>query len=120
MTDPTHETDVLLIAHVHNRPGVLAKIAGIFYRRGLNIRTLTATATREPDVSKVVVRVAGRRPELERLVPAIGNLVDVLTVEMHAVDDARARELCPIELLIDTVARFETSATGGDPNSPKM
>jgi acetolactate synthase regulatory subunit len=72
--------DALIIATVHDRPGLLARMASMFYRRGLNIRTLCVEPTARPEISRVTVRVAGPERELTRLVPAIGNLVDVLDV----------------------------------------
>lgn len=92
MTD--HPSDSILIAHVHDRPGVLAKIASMFYRRALNIRTLTVGGTQRAGVSKMVVRVAGARAEIERLATAIDNLVDVLAVELANGTALRAQELC--------------------------
>jgi acetolactate synthase small subunit len=83
MTD-ARPADQLLIITVHSRPGVLARIANAFYRRGLNIRTLTVDETDEPEQARIVVRLAARREEMERLVPAIANLVDVLDVALRA------------------------------------
>jgi acetolactate synthase regulatory subunit len=75
-------TDALIIADVHDRPGVLARMASMFYRRGLNVRTLNVQPTERPEISRVTVRLAGPRRELARLVPAIGNLVDILDVTL--------------------------------------
>ena len=98
MTEREHEADVLLVIYVHSRPGVLAKIASMFYRRGLNIRTLTVGDGHEPGLAKITVRVEGPRAELERLVPALANLVDVLTVDMTALAATRAHELCLVRV----------------------
>jgi acetolactate synthase-1/3 small subunit len=76
-----HDRAVLVI-HVHDRPGALAKIANVFYRRGLNIRTLTVGPTDEPDQSRMEVAAGGRRADWERIALAIGNLVDVVSVEL--------------------------------------
>ena len=96
--DLLEDADVILVIYVHNRPGVLAKIASMFHRRGLNIRTLTVGTTHEAELSKIVVRVAGRRPELERLVPSVANLVDVLSVELSDAMALRAQELCLVRV----------------------
>jgi acetolactate synthase-1/3 small subunit len=84
----------ILIAYVHDRPGVLTKIAAIFYRRGLNIRTLTVGSTAKAEVSKIVFRVAGGDEELQRLMLSVDNLVDVITVDIKEDTEATARELC--------------------------
>ena len=80
MVDRSVEERFLLAVYVHNRPGVLAKIAGAFYRRGINICALSARPTREPELSKVLVRTAAPRAEIERVAAALRNLIDVLSV----------------------------------------
>ena len=76
----TAETE--LVAILHDRPGVLAKIAGACYRRGLNIAALTVGPTDEAERSRLVARVRGNRGEVARLGLALENLVDVLSVEI--------------------------------------
>src|SRR5262245_34719086 len=97
MPDPRID-DVVFVMYVHSRPGVLAKIASMFYRRGLNIGTLTVGATREPELSKMVARVSGARGELERVALAIDNLVDVLSVELADGAALPAHELCLVRV----------------------
>ena len=74
--------DATLVIDAHSRPGVLAKIANMFYRRGLNIRTLTVDTTDEPEMAQIVIHVAGDRAELQRLTLSIGNLIDVVSVAL--------------------------------------
>ena len=40
---------------VENRPGVLARIAGLFARRAFNINSLSVSPTERPDISRVTV-----------------------------------------------------------------
>ena len=40
---------------VENRPGVLARIAGLFARRAFNINSLSVSPTERPDISRVAV-----------------------------------------------------------------
>jgi acetolactate synthase-1/3 small subunit len=82
MAEDYNTPDVSLLIYVHNRPGVLAKVASTFHRRAMNIQTLTVEPTEQPERSKMVVRVAAPRPDLERVALAIDNLVDVLSVEL--------------------------------------
>src|SRR5215472_5072408 len=98
MVDPANPVDGVLVIYAHSRPGVLAKIANHFYRRALNIRTLTAGTTHTPELSKIVVRVAGRRTELDRVAKALDNLVDVLSVELSDLAAQPAQELCLIRI----------------------
>ena len=44
---------------VENKPGVLARIAGLFSRRGFNIDTLAVGPTEDPNISRVTMTVDG-------------------------------------------------------------
>jgi len=114
------QIDVILVLYVHNRPGVLAKIASLFYRRGLNIRTLTVGSTHEAGMSKIVVRVAGPEAELRRLVPALGNLVDVLSVELCDAAAVRAQELCLVRIAVADRARRDALLAAAAPFQPTL
>lgn len=114
------EIDVILVLYVHNRPGVLAKIASLFYRRGLNIRTLTVGTTHEAELSKIVVRVAGPEAELRRLVPALGNLVDVLSVELSDAAAVRAQELCLVRVAVGDRAQRDALLAAAAPFQPTL
>ena len=75
-----------LILLVHDRPGALAKIANVFSRRGLNIRTLSVTPSATADHSRIVVGVDGACGDWQRVALAIGNLIDVVAVEVGGGD----------------------------------
>ena len=108
----------ILITYVHDRPGVLTKIASIFYRRNMNIRTLTVGGTATPEVSKIVFRVSGETAELQRLMLSVGNLIDVIAFDIQEDTIETARELCLArvacgqnhsdEALRAALSRFET------------
>ena len=51
----THTITVL----VENKPGVLARVSGLFARRGYNIESLTVSITDDPNVSRMTIVVAG-------------------------------------------------------------
>ena len=91
MVDRLAEDRVVLIVYAHNRPGVLAKIAGAFYRRGMNICALSARPTREPELSTIRVRVVAPRAQIERVAAALRNLIDVLSVALSNPPDPSAR-----------------------------
>jgi acetolactate synthase I/III small subunit len=91
----------ILIAYVHDKPGVLTKLASIFYRRGINIRTLTVAGTANAEISKIVFRVEGDHGEVNRLMLSVANLIDVISAEVKDDTGYTARELC--------VARVKTA-----------
>jgi acetolactate synthase-1/3 small subunit len=84
----------ILVATVHDKPGVLTKIASIFYRRGMNIITLTVGQTAQQNISKIVFRVVGESNELKRLMLSVENMVDVVAVDIQPDNAETARELC--------------------------
>lgn len=88
----------ILIAYVHDRPGVLTKIASIFYRRNMNIRTLTVGNTSAPEISKIVFRVYGEAEELNRLMLSVDNLIDVISIDIYDDNATTARELCLVRV----------------------
>ena len=42
---------------VEDKPGVLARIAGLFSRRGFNIESLAVGPTEHPDISRMTIAV---------------------------------------------------------------
>jgi acetolactate synthase-1/3 small subunit len=75
-------TTVDLTALVHDRPGVLARIANVFYRRGINILTLDVGPSALDDHAQLRARVGAPLGEAERIAHALRNLVDVVSVEL--------------------------------------
>ena len=67
-------------ALVRNRSGVLLRVAGLFARRGYNIRSLTVSETEHPEFSRMTV-VAEVEPEQVKQVEAqLLKLEDVIKV----------------------------------------
>jgi acetolactate synthase-1/3 small subunit len=84
----THDRDsepltVDLTALVHDRPGVLARIANVFYRRGIDILTLDVGPSTLAEHARLHARVGTRLAEAERIAHALRNLVDVVSVELE-------------------------------------
>ena len=52
---------------VENRPGVLARIAGLFARRAFNINSLSVSPTERPDISRVTVTADVEAVPLEQI-----------------------------------------------------
>ncbi|MDR0837524.1 MAG: acetolactate synthase small subunit [Propionibacteriaceae bacterium] len=66
---------------VSNRPGVLARVASLFSRRGFNIESLTVGPTLDPDISRmtVVVQVESALA-LEQIVKQLAKLIEVFKI----------------------------------------
>ena len=77
---------------VENRPGVLARIAGLFARRGFNIDSLAVCATEDPTVSRMTVVTIGDERQLEQIIKQLNKLIDVINIFDHTGDDLVERE----------------------------
>lgn len=65
---------------VENKPGVLARIAGLFSRRGFNIDSLAVGPTEHDDISRMTVVVDVEDLPLEQVTKQLNKLVEVLKV----------------------------------------
>ena len=99
----THTITVL----VENRPGVLARVSGLFARRGYNIESLTVSITEDPDVSRMTIVVAGDSDVLEQITKQLHKLIDVLKVFDYLDTPMLERELALIKVTVDYDRRVE-------------
>ena len=67
----THTLSVL----VENKPGVLARIAGLFSRRGFNIESLAVGPTEHDEVSRMTIVVNVEDSPLEQVTKQLNKLV---------------------------------------------
>jgi acetolactate synthase I/III small subunit len=74
--DERHTLSVL----VENKPGVLARIAGLFSRRGFNIHSLAVGPTEDPYISRMTIVVATPQHALEQVTKQLNKLVHVLKI----------------------------------------
>ena len=65
---------------VENRPGVLARIAGLFARRAFNINSLSVSPTERPDISRVTVTADVEEVPLEQIIKQLNKLLHVLKI----------------------------------------
>jgi acetolactate synthase-1/3 small subunit len=78
---------------VENRPGVLARIAGLFARRGFNIDTLAVGPTEDPDVSRVTLTLDGALHPIDQVTKQLHKLVNVIKIRDMEPGETIAREL---------------------------
>lgn len=83
---------------VENKPGVLARTAGLFARRGFNIDSLTVSATEDPDTSRMTIVVNGPADILEQIQKQLYKLIDVIKVLDHTEDSIVSRELALVKV----------------------
>jgi acetolactate synthase-1/3 small subunit len=65
---------------VENKPGVLARIAGLFSRRGFNIDSLAVGPTEDPEVSRMTIVVALEDSPLEQVTKQLNKLIEVIKI----------------------------------------
>lgn len=91
----------VFVTWVHDRPGVLTRVASAFFRRGINIINLTVGATHIDGVSKMVIRTSGSARELDQLARYIDREVDVLEVQLQDPEVDMVAELCSVRVGAD-------------------
>ena len=80
----------ILSVLVENRPGVLARVASLFARRGFNIFSLAVAPAEEDTMSRITIVVDVERSPLEQIVKQLFKLVEVIKISeldpRHAVE----------------------------------
>ncbi|MDO9097916.1 MAG: acetolactate synthase small subunit [Candidatus Methanoperedens sp.] len=92
---------------VENKPGVLARVAGLFSRRGFNIESLAVGVTENPDTSRMTVVVSGDDRILEQVMKQLNKLIDVIRVSDIPPEESVNRELALIKVGVDSTTRAE-------------
>jgi acetolactate synthase-1/3 small subunit len=92
---------------VHNQPGVLARIAGLFSRRGFNIESLAVGMTDKSEVSRMTIVVDGDEYIIEQVTKQLNKLVDVIKVNVITANDSVQRELILFKVHVTASTRSE-------------
>ncbi|HZN84656.1 MAG TPA: acetolactate synthase small subunit [Mycobacterium sp.] len=101
MTVNTHTLSVL----VEDKPGVLARVASLFSRRGFNIQSLAVGATEQKDMSRMTIVVSVEDSPLEQITKQLNKLVNVIKIVEQDVDNSVDRELALIKVRADATTR---------------
>ncbi len=83
---------------VHNRPGVLSRIAQVFARRGFNIDSLVVSAAHKPGFSRMTIVSLGDLNSLDQIIKQLNKLVDVVRAAEHVSGESVVRELALIKV----------------------
>lgn len=100
---PKHTLSVL----VENKPGVLARVAGLFSRRAFNIHSLAVGQTEHPDISRITVVVDVEEHPLEQVTKQLNKLVHVLKIVELERDRSVQRDLLLVKVRADARQRTE-------------
>ena len=85
---------------VEDRPGVLARVAGLFSRRGFNIDSLAVGPTEVDGVSRMTIRVDAAEIALEQVTKQLNKLIHVLKIVELEDDTAVERELQLVKVAV--------------------
>jgi acetolactate synthase-1/3 small subunit len=103
----THTLSVL----TENKPGVLARVAGLFSRRGFNIESLAVGATEHPDVSRMTIVVSVDELPLEQVTKQLNKLINVIKIVELEPSTAVRRELLLVKVRADATVRSQVLET---------
>jgi acetolactate synthase-1/3 small subunit len=92
---------------VENQPGVLARVAGLFSRRGFNIESLAVGTTEVDDVSRMTIVLDAAAQPLEQVTKQLNKLVNVLKIVELGHDGAVDREIALIKVAAASETRGE-------------
>src|SRR6476469_8603497 len=90
---------------VENKPGVLARIAGLFSRRGFNITTLAVGPTDDPSLSRITLTLDGALHPIDQVTKQLHKLVNVIKIRDLEPEEAVARELALFKISADGETR---------------
>ena len=92
---------------VDNEPGVLARIAGLFSGRGLNIESLCVAETMDPSVSRITLVTTGNMAIIEQIKKQLNKLINVVKVRDFTGSSYVQRELLLIRVKAEPQNRAE-------------
>jgi acetolactate synthase-1/3 small subunit len=96
-----------LSVYVNNQPGVLARIALLFSRRGYNIDSLVVSRGRNERFSRMTIGVSGDPKILDQIIKQVNKLVDVIHCFEHTESDSVVKEMILVKLLTGPAHRAE-------------
>ncbi|HEV8023377.1 MAG TPA: acetolactate synthase small subunit [Candidatus Nanopelagicales bacterium] len=89
---------------VEDKPGVLARVASLFSRRGFNIESLAVGPTELPEVSRMTIVVNVDRLPLEQVTKQLNKLINVLKIVELEEESSVQREI----MLVKVKANLDT------------
>jgi len=108
MTAPVTATEAVpadrfhtIVTTVENKPGVLARVAGLFARRGFNIESLAVAPTADERFSRITFTVDVASSSLEQVVKQLDKLINVVEISELRPSESVERELMLVTVTAD-------------------
>jgi acetolactate synthase-1/3 small subunit len=90
---------------VENKPGVLARVASLFSRRGFNIESLAVGPTEIADISRMTIVVNVEDSPLEQVTKQLNKLINVLKIVELDSESSVQREIMLVKVRSDNESR---------------
>lgn len=103
MNDERHVISVL----VENKPGVLARVAGMFSGRAFNIHSLAVAPTSDNSYSRMTIVTHGNEQIIEQIIKQLRKLINVVKVQDLTKGDYVDRELVLVRVKASAAKRAE-------------
>jgi len=94
---------------VNDQPGVLARVANLFGRRGFNIDSITVGPSEEKGLSRMVIVTTGDDKTIEQVTKQLHKLIDVIKVQELSSGPMVAREILLLKVDASPATRAEIS-----------
>ena len=92
---------------VHDRPGVLVRIALVFSRRGYNIESLVVSPSASGGFSRMTITCSGDPDTLDEIIGQLAKLIDVVRATDHTGDESYETEIGLIKLEVENDHRTQ-------------
>ena len=96
-----------ITALVEDKPGVLARVAGLFRRRGFNIASLAVGQSEQPGLSRMVFVVDGDQYTVDQATKQLDKLIEIVRVSDITHEEMVSRELAMIKVQTTSSTRAE-------------
>lgn len=96
-----------LVAWMHDRPGVLNRVAGMIRRRNFNIDSLQVGHSETAGVSRMTFVVDGNQRMVDQVIKQLRKVVDVTKIENITSKPIVAREMALIRVATTAETRSE-------------
>ena len=90
---------------VQDQPGVLARVASLFSRRGFNIESLAVGPTEVPEISRMTIVVSVEDLPLEQVTKQLNKLINVLKIVELEPEQSVQREIMLVKVKADLETR---------------
>jgi acetolactate synthase-1/3 small subunit len=96
---------------VEDKPGVLARVAGLFSRRGFNIDSLAVGPTEVEHISRMTIVVNVEDLPLEQVTKQLNKLINVIKIVELETSQSVQRELLLVKVRADASIRSQVLET---------